>query len=107
MSHHTVAPMMARRRIGSWSYAGAAARRGPMSPPRVAGLWRVLRAGQLDMHRDPAIAPARHPDPAAVRLDDRPADRQSHAEPGRLGGDERLENPLALRLLETRSAVRD
>src|SRR5207248_5553273 len=34
------------------------------------------------------------PQPATVRLDDRPADRQTHAQAGRLGGIESLENAV-------------
>ena len=76
--------------IGSWSYA-----------PRP----RLGR--QLDVSRDPPVGVAGHPDPSTVRVDDRPADRQPHAEPSGLGGDEGLEDALELRLLQAGAGIAD
>ena len=45
------------------------------------------------------------PQPAAVRLDDRPADRQTHAQAGRLGGVKGLENAVRTYGVQARARV--
>ena len=47
------------------------------------------------------------PYPAAVRLNNRPADRQPHSHAIRLGGDERIEDLRDVAALQSRAVVGD
>ena len=52
------------------------------------------RGRQHAVHRRAAVGVVLGPQPPAVRGDDRARNRESQAEPLRLGGDERLEQPI-------------
>src|SRR4030095_880845 len=67
---------------------------------------RVL-ARKLDAEREPPIGIDFRGDPPPVRLHDRAADGQAHAEAARLGADEPLEHALQLRGLRTDAGVPD
>jgi hypothetical protein len=54
-----------------------------------------------------ALEIAGRPDTTAVRVDDRAADGETHAQSLRLGADEVLEDPLELPVLDADPGVRD
>ncbi len=47
------------------------------------------------------------PEPAAVRLYDRSADRQSHSDPLRFGGEKGSEQPICVLCIDSRSGIFD
>src|SRR4051794_13799371 len=67
------------------------------TPPTVPGSGGRRGLGQREQHREPGVArPRRHPQVAAVSLDDDPVgdvEAEAGALPHGLGGEERLEDP--------------
>src|SRR3989449_9835315 len=101
-------------RRGGWSGSGGPSpcartrRRRPRTRlQRRSGLGSGSWPWDLDVHREAAVLVARGPDPSTVRLDDRAADRQAHAEPAGLAGDEAVEDAFQLRLLDPSPRVLD
>src|SRR5215831_19439273 len=64
-----------------------------------------LARWQGEMQRGAAIAIGRRPEPAAVGLNDRAADRQSHAHALRLGRIKGLEETLKARRIQSRTRI--
>src|SRR5207247_3125191 len=61
---------------------------------RVIGSSRRIGDGQTKVEDRAMRRIPRRPQPAAVRFDDRTADRQPHAHAARLGGEKRIEQPV-------------
>src|SRR5262249_40512927 len=67
----------------------------------------IVLARELDVHSEATIEIGRRPDAAVVRLHDRTADCETHAQAAGFAADESLEHPLQVRLFRADPAVAD
>src|ERR1700736_2802797 len=74
-------------------------------PPGPLKGWSSADSRQREVKGGAVVRVRGGPQAAAVSLDDRPADRQPHAEPARLRGVERVEEPVGLEPAEADAAV--
>src|SRR5262249_33105575 len=98
-SHATLSPTLAK--AGSPHAAGPPGGASPPASSRLGRLPRLLLAPRLvgpELNAEDRATGriVLDQETAAVRLDDRMGDRQPHAEPVRLGGEERLEDPAEI-----------
>src|SRR5262247_2230734 len=60
---------------------------------------------QFKMEDRASVADWRHPNPAAVALNDRMADGEAHPHPSRFGREQRLENPMEVGWINSSSRI--